>query len=240
MSGLPSPLKSPPAISAVKRCQPEPIWARPPKPPWPSPRYRISAPSDRRARRSGLPSPLQSPGASSAVNGLPARADLLRAAGDEAAGAVAAVHQQRPSPSRARMSGLPSPSQSRGSSSAVNGAQPEPICSAGRSRTRRCRCRGTSAAARPGCGRGCPGLPSPLQSPVSSAVNEPQPVPIPSPAVRRNPPAPGAAVEQQPPVGVDGEHVGGAVAAPVRRRGRGEREGGEGGGERGAEHRGAR
>ena len=69
MSGKPSPLKSPRAVSAVKPPQPVPtFWALPVmKPPWPLPRNICSEPSAARARMSGLPSPLQSPGPSSAL-----------------------------------------------------------------------------------------------------------------------------------------------------------------------------
>ena len=68
MSGLPSPLKSPGASSAVNPLQPLPIASPVPvtNPPRPSPRYMSSPPSERRASRSVRPSPLKSV-ASSAV-----------------------------------------------------------------------------------------------------------------------------------------------------------------------------
>ena len=58
----------------------------------------------------------------------PAAADGLASAGGQAAGAVAAVHQQaRRRRSRTRMSGLPSPLKSPGARNAVNEPQPLPI-----------------------------------------------------------------------------------------------------------------
>ena len=235
MSGLPSPEKSPPASSAVNDCQPEPICARPAKPPCPSPRYISSAPSLVRASTSGWPSPLQSPGASSAVNG-PQPVPICSARPvTKPPAAVAAVHQQPPVAVAGEDVGLPSPSQSRGQHQRRERPQPLPICS---------RLAGREAAAavaavhqQPAVGGAGEdvGLPSPLQSPVSSAVNWPQPVPIPSPppAGRRRRPSRGRAAAGRR----------GARRARRRRRrrssrprGRGEREGGEGRGERGAEH----
>ena len=69
MSGKPSPLKSPLAVSAVKPPQPVPIGSAVPviQPAWPLPRYSSSLPSAPRASTSTLPSPFQSPGPNRAV-----------------------------------------------------------------------------------------------------------------------------------------------------------------------------
>ena len=59
-------------------------------------------------------------------------------------------------------------------------------------------------------------MPSPLKSPgASSAVKPPQPLPIVSPVPVDEAAAGVAAVHQQPAVGLAGEQVGPAVAAPV-------------------------
>ena len=98
-SGLPSPLKSPPATARVNGSPAASRSARPlpvTQPPSPSPRYISNVPSDWRASTSGLPSPVKSPGASSAVNGPQPPPICCADAGGPPAGAVAAVHQQPP------------------------------------------------------------------------------------------------------------------------------------------------
>ncbi len=181
MSGLPPPLKSPPANSASKPCQPEPICSALPvtQPPRPLPRYMSSAPAALRARMSGLPSPLQSPGASSAVK--PCQPEPICSAWPvrKPPSPSPRYISSAPSDVRARMSGLPSPLQSRGASSAVKPCQPAPIC-CGMPVAKPPLPLPRYMSRRPSEWRArMSGLPSPLQSPLaSSAVNCCQPAPI--------------------------------------------------------------
>src|SRR5215207_8524324 len=129
MSGLPSPLKSPPAASAVNDSQPPPITSALPvaQPPAPFPRYMSSRPSDARASTSGLPSPLQSPGASSAVNDSQPEPICSPVPVTQLPSPSPRYISSAPAAVRGRRSGCPSPLKSRGASSAVNDSQPAPI-----------------------------------------------------------------------------------------------------------------
>ena len=180
------------------------------------------SPSPSRARMSGLPSPLQSAAREQRGEDLPAGADLLGDGWRKPPAPLPRYISSVPSEVRARMSGWPSPFQSRGASSAVKRCQPVPICSPLAAQEPAAPVAAVEQQQAVGGAREQVALA--VAAPVARRQQRGEAAPA---AADRHAAAgderarAGAAVHQQPAGGVDGEHVRLVVAVPVGARGRG-------------------